>query len=78
MARDSKMVQAMPILKRALAMLRQAQLLEQQPGDTKQASKDAKKVAAEIAAEAASVLGHKAPAKKAPAKKKAAPKKAAK
>lgn len=78
MGRDSKMVEAMPVLKRAFAMLRHAQLLEQQPGDTKQASKDAKKVAAEFAAEAASMLGYKAPAKKAPAKKKAAPKKAAK
>jgi len=73
MARDQKMVDAMPVLKRALAMLRHAQLLEGQPGDTKQASKDAKKVAAEIAAEASKILGYKAPAKK-----KAAPKKAAK
>ena len=70
MARDQKMVDAMPVLKRALAMLRHAQLLEQQPGETGKEAKAAKKVAAEIAADAAKILGYKAPTKKkAPAKK---------
>jgi len=65
----NKMSEALPILKRALVLVKHAQLREQSPGDNAAEVKEAMASAAALAAEAAGLLGHKPAKKKAPAKK---------
>ncbi len=77
MPRDRKMIEAHGHIKRGLAMLKMARLLETQPLADPKDIKEHKKAAAECCLNAAKCLGAKAAPKKA-APKKAAPKKAAK
>lgn len=72
MPRDKKMIEAQGHMKRGLAMLKMARLLETQPGADPKDLKEAKAAAGAAALDASKALGVKAPAKKAPAKKKAA------